>query len=64
VPSDSYVRATERPEALELGLARLVAEASRLLEDPEAYAAMTTGVNPYGDGRAADRIVDVLASTL
>ena len=65
-------RTTERPEAMEMGLARLVgtsrerlvAEASRLLEDPEAYASMTTGVNPYGDGHAADRIVDVLASTL
>jgi UDP-N-acetylglucosamine 2-epimerase len=64
--------ATERPEAVERGLARLVgtsrerlvAEASRLLEDPAAYAAMTAGSNPYGDGRAAERIVDVLAETL
>jgi UDP-N-acetylglucosamine 2-epimerase len=65
-------RATERPEAMERGLARLVgtsrerivAEASRLLEDPEAYASMTTGASPYGDGHAAERIVEVLASTL
>jgi len=65
-------QATERPEAMERGLARLVGcsreriveEASRLLEDPAAYAAMATGTNPYGDGRAADRIADVLAATL
>ena len=63
---------TERPEAVELGLARvvgtsrtrLVEESSRLLSDPEAYARMTTGVNPYGDGHAADRIVEILARTL
>jgi UDP-N-acetylglucosamine 2-epimerase len=64
-------QATERPEAIERGLARLVgtsrerlvAEASRLLEDPEAYASMTSGESPYGDGHAAERIVDILAST-
>lgn len=65
-------QSTERPEAVERGLARLVgtsrerlvAEASRLLEDPAAYAAMSSGSNPYGDGRAAERIADVLAGTL
>lgn len=63
---------TERPEAVERGLARLVgtsrerlvAEASRLLEDPAAYASMTAASNPYGDGHAAERIADVLADTL
>jgi UDP-N-acetylglucosamine 2-epimerase (non-hydrolysing) len=63
---------TERPEAIERGLARLVgtsrerlvAEASRLLDDPAAYAAMARGENPYGDGRAAERIADILAATL
>lgn len=63
--------ATERPEAVERGLARLVgtsrerllAEASRLLEDPAAYAAMSSGSNPYGDGHAAERIVDALAAS-
>ncbi len=63
---------TERPEAVELGLARvvgtsrtrLVEESSRLLSDAEAYARMTTGVNPYGDGHAADRIVEILDRAL
>lgn len=59
---------TERPEVLTAGVARLVgtdperihAEASRLLSDPSAYAAMANGASPYGDGRAAERIVTVL----
>jgi UDP-N-acetylglucosamine 2-epimerase (non-hydrolysing) len=58
---------TERPEAVEAGTARLVgtdaraivAEASRLLTDPGAYAAMARAHNPYGDGQAAGRVVDV-----
>ena len=60
---------TERPEGVEAGLARLVgtdedrivAEASRLLSDPAARRRMAEGGNPYGDGRASDRIADVLA---
>jgi UDP-N-acetylglucosamine 2-epimerase (non-hydrolysing) len=59
---------TERPEACESGAARIVGtdrativrEASRLLSEPSAYAAMATGINPFGDGHAADRIVDAL----
>ena len=59
---------TERPEAVEAGAARVVgsdpqriiAEAERLLDDPAAYAAMARAVNPYGDGRAAERIVAAL----
>ena len=59
---------TERPEGVEAGCARLVgtraeaivAEASRLLDDAGAYAAMTHGGSPYGDGRAAERIANVL----
>src|SRR3954469_7456022 len=55
---------TERPEAVDLGVARLVgtdpdrilAEASELLGSPAAYAAMAKGVSPYGDGRADERI--------
>ncbi len=39
---------------------RIVAEASRLLDDPAAYRAMARAVNPYGDGRAAERIVAAL----
>lgn len=56
---------TERPEALRAGTALLVGtdrehivkEVHRLLHDREAYAAMAKAVNPYGDGRAADRTV-------
>jgi UDP-N-acetylglucosamine 2-epimerase (non-hydrolysing) len=59
---------TERPEGVAAGVAqlvgldprRIVAAANRLLDDPAAYAAMATGVNPYGDGRAAQRIAAVL----
>ncbi len=59
---------TERPEALQAGTARLVgtdpdrivAEASRLLDDPQAHAAMAHAANPYGDGHAAERIVAAL----
>ncbi len=61
--------ATERPEGIEAGVARLVgtdgdrivAAASQLLGSPAAYARMARAVNPYGDGRAAERIVAILA---
>ncbi|MCL6449967.1 MAG: UDP-N-acetylglucosamine 2-epimerase (non-hydrolyzing) [Acetobacteraceae bacterium] len=56
---------TERPEAIEAGTVRIVGtDASRvfeacagLLRDPDQHRAMATAVNPYGDGRAAERIV-------
>ena len=56
---------TERPEGVDAGVVRLVgtgrvrvvAEASRLLGDESARAAMARGVSPYGDGRAASRVV-------
>jgi UDP-N-acetylglucosamine 2-epimerase len=59
---------TERPEALEAGTALLVgtdperiyAEAKRLVENPQAQAAMARANNPYGDGHAAERIVAAL----
>ncbi|MDR5709978.1 MAG: UDP-N-acetylglucosamine 2-epimerase (non-hydrolyzing) [Armatimonadota bacterium] len=59
---------TERPEGIEAGVAKLVGtdpdriveEASRLLRDPEARARMANAVNPYGDGRAAARIRQIL----
>jgi len=55
---------TERPEAVELGAAKLVGtdegrlfeEMSALLDDPAAYRRMSRIVNPYGDGRASGRI--------
>ncbi len=60
---------TERPEALKSGTVHLVgtdhglivSEVSTLLDDPEAYGAMSKAVNPYGDGQACRRIADVLA---
>lgn len=60
---------TERPEAVSAGTVRLVgtseeaivAETSRLLDDPLAYAEMARAHNPYGDGLAASRIVSKLA---
>jgi UDP-N-acetylglucosamine 2-epimerase len=63
---------TERPEAIEAGVVKLVgphrekivAEAARLLDDPAAYAAMAGGGNPYGDGKAASRIVAILRRAL
>lgn len=59
---------TERPEGLEAGCVRLVGSnrtqiasaAIELLENEEAYRAMALTANPYGDGRAAKRIVDIL----
>jgi UDP-N-acetylglucosamine 2-epimerase (non-hydrolysing) len=60
--------ATERGEGIEAGTLqlvgtdpeRIVAAAKRLLTDPAAYAAMANAANPYGDGRAAERIVAAL----
>lgn len=59
---------TERPEGVAMGTVRLVgtqterivAETVRLLEDPAAYQQMSRAINPYGDGRAAERIVQAL----
>jgi UDP-N-acetylglucosamine 2-epimerase (non-hydrolysing) len=42
----------------------ILAETALLLENPKAYAAMATRVNPYGDGRAAERIVARLVARL
>ena len=59
---------TERPEALDAGTVKLVgtdyekivSEVSQLLDDLQAYAAMSQAVNPYGDGEACGRIVNAL----
>ena len=60
---------TERPEALASGRGHLVGtdyqkimdEVSTLLEDDNAYEKMSKAVNPYGDGKACERIVKILA---
>ncbi len=59
---------TERPEGVDAGTAklvgsdaeRIVAEASRLLDDKAAYSAMARAHNPFGDGNSAARICDLL----
>ena len=59
---------TERPEAVEAGTVRLIgtdkdvvyAETKRLLTDQAAYDAMSNAVNPYGDGKASQRIVQAI----
>jgi UDP-N-acetylglucosamine 2-epimerase len=60
---------TERPEGVEAGLARLVGTSrteivegvDHLICDPAARAKMSSAKNPYGDGRAAERIANVVA---
>ena len=59
---------TERPEALEAGTVRLVGantkkiieETELLLDDPIEYRRRCAIANPFGDGKAAERIVDIL----
>ena len=63
---------TERPEGIQAGVARLVGVHQEsivdglmaLLSDPHLRQAMTTAQNPYGDGKAARRIADILESRL
>lgn len=63
---------TERPEAVDAGAVRLVgtdqativAAVCELLEDPVVYASRQIERNPYGDGRAAERIVSLLLSRI
>lgn len=68
VPTLVMRERTERQEGVAAGTLRLVgtdseriiSETQRLLDDPEAHAAMAQAVNPYGDGHAAERIVSAL----
>lgn len=61
-------KTTERPEAIEAGTAKLVGTdertildtAQQLLSDSAEYKKMATRTNPYGDGKAAQRIVDII----
>jgi len=63
---------TERPEAVAAGTVRLVgsntdrivSEVERLLDDKVAYEAMARAINPYGDGKASQRILAVLEREL
>ena len=59
---------TERPEAVQTGMARIigtskkaiVSSAAELLNNPSTYESMAKGVSPYGDGRAAERIIGAI----
>jgi UDP-N-acetylglucosamine 2-epimerase (non-hydrolysing) len=61
-------KTTERPEAAEAGLSRIIGTArdaiighvEELLEDEQAHHRMAAGINPYGDGQASKRIAEVL----
>ncbi|HEY9849702.1 MAG TPA: UDP-N-acetylglucosamine 2-epimerase (non-hydrolyzing) [Leptolyngbyaceae cyanobacterium] len=61
---------TERPEAIAAGTAKLVgtnpsqisAFASELLSNSDAYQAMATAINPFGDGHAAERILQIVTN--
>ena len=63
---------TERPEAIEAGTAKLIgteprslfAAASELLSDPQAYDRMATAINPFGDGKASERILKIVEDYL
>lgn len=63
---------TERPEGIEAGTAKLVGteyenvfkEIDNLLSKSDQYEKMANAVNPYGDGRAAERIVDVILENM
>lgn len=59
---------TDRPEAVQAGLARIVGTsrhaivgaATELLTNAGSYSAMTQGISPYGDGKAASRIINAI----
>lgn len=63
---------TERPEALDAGTVklvgtdydRIVSEVSALLEDVEYYDQMSKAVNPYGDGKACERIIKTFSEII
>ena len=63
---------TERPEAVEYGTVKLVgtdkdvivSEVENLLHNPDEYKKMSEAINPYGDGLASKRIVDLLYKNL
>jgi len=63
---------TERPEAVEAGTVKLVginiekivSEATLLLTDKNAYDKMARAINPYGDGKACERIYDIVSNNL
>ena len=67
-PAVTIRNSMERPEAIEAGTARLVgtdvekilAQVRLLLNDPSEHSSMARAINPFGDGHAAERIVNAL----
>jgi UDP-N-acetylglucosamine 2-epimerase (non-hydrolysing) len=63
-------KVTERPEVVKAGLVKLVGDdkdkiieySQKLLSEKSFYQSMTSGKNPYGDGKSSERILDILAS--
>ncbi len=63
---------TERPEAVEAGIVKLVGtnidkilnEAGTLLRDADAYRRMSVAQNPYGNGKACEQIIEILAARI
>lgn len=63
---------TERPEVIEVGAGKVIGtdtqtivdEVSDLLTNQERYLQMSSAINPFGDGQAAKRIVDILATRM
>lgn len=63
---------TERPEAIAAGTAKLVgtnpqdilSATQELLDNPQAYETMATAINPFGDGRASERILEIVREYL
>jgi len=62
----------ERPEVIEAGTVkvaglnknRIIKETQRLLDDETLYEKMSKATNPYGDGKASKRIVEILGKSL
>lgn len=71
IPALVLRETTERPEGIDAGVLKLVGtdqsvivrEATQLLDNKTAYTKMAKAANPYGDGRAAARIIDALLRT-
>lgn len=63
---------TERTESIDIGISKLIGtnvdsivdNVSKLIDDKDIYDKMVTNVNPYGDGKASEKIVDVIHNNL
>ena len=63
---------TERTESVDIGISKLIGtdidsivdNVSNLIDNEDIYNKMVTNVNPYGDGKASEKIVDVIYNNL